>query len=709
MSEGCLMSEGGCSDVAFQELSGSDLKAALEAMYDLRVEVGPDTLESLLLTASYLEMPALQDACCEYMRSALSLTTAVPLLELASRYGLLQLRSTLMSFICGRFSSLAYAMPAELLARGVLIPGAAARTDASACSSAAGSYHSVASSMDLYFANTPLHGVSPPAPLAAGPLGPGGRAAGSGGGGGGGAGGVSGGGGVSVGGGGASGSGGWGGRLGGTSGGGGGGGGSRGWGGQPGGSGSGGGGGGGGGGGWGSVAAAAASTEEQPGAQQQQQQQNQQQQTCGGVGSGCGGGGTGIPLAGLSKDLLLEVLQSDELSVECESLVLQVVLDWVAAQPSHRAQDLPELLGAVRATELPAHVSLTCHSPQHHDVLGHLTYLLEERSRGAGTCSSGASGDDNEGGGGGGSGGGGDGGGGGGARNHKAVHLLAVGGCDASWRSLRSAELYDPVADAWSPGPSLGTGVSFAGCATMQRRGEALLVGGTPLCSQVAQLSPTGVWDVCPNLSLPRAHAGVVSSGGLLFVLGGRSQVHAVQRVLSSVEVYQPGPCAVWHGMPDMGLPRSALTAAALGGWVYAIGGQTAKATQRTVEVFDTCAERWLTLSALMGSERKYTAAGVIANRLFVVGGVDEARNKLASIEAMDPREGKWSTVATMCAPRSSHAVCALAGKLYVVGGQANGASGVHDLVEVLDPAMNACRLCAPLGVARSGLGLCAL
>eukprot|EP00955_Chlamydomonas_euryale_P118359 366537-Chlamydomonas_euryale.AAC.2 len=67
----------------------------------------------------------------------------------------------------------------------------------------------------------------------------------------------------------------------------------------------------------------------------------------------------------------------------------------------------------------------------------------------------------------------------------QAVQLLAVGGCDASWRSLRSAEVYDPVVDAWSPGPSLASGVSFAGCANMQRRGGAWLVGGTPMCSQV--------------------------------------------------------------------------------------------------------------------------------------------------------------------------------------------------------------------------------
>eukprot|EP00955_Chlamydomonas_euryale_P049341 354234-Chlamydomonas_euryale.AAC.3 len=69
----------------------------------------------------------------------------------------------------------------------------------------------------------------------------------------------------------------------------------------------------------------------------------------------------------------------------------------------------------------------------------------------------------------------------------------------------------------------------------------------------------------------------------------------------------------------------------------------------------------------------------------------------------------RWTTVAHMAAPRSSHAATALHGRLYIAGGQASGDNGVHDLVEVLEPAMNACRPCAPLCVARSGLGMCAL
>ncbi len=61
-----------------------------------RVQVGPDNLERLLRLASFLEVKPVLAACCDFMRQALTTHNAVPLLVLASRYGLLQLRAELV-------------------------------------------------------------------------------------------------------------------------------------------------------------------------------------------------------------------------------------------------------------------------------------------------------------------------------------------------------------------------------------------------------------------------------------------------------------------------------------------------------------------------------------------------------------------------------------------------------------------------------------
>ncbi|KAG2436918.1 hypothetical protein HXX76_006437 [Chlamydomonas incerta] len=241
-----------------------------------------------------------------------------------------------------------------------------------------------------------------------------------------------------------------------------------------------------------------------------------------------------------------------------------------------------------------------------------------------------------------------------------------------------------------------------------------------------------GGWEAGPALGMSRAHAGVVSVAGALVVLGGRSQVQQVQHVLSSVELLQPeaaaasgplavadlaassggggggssaggaagagggggGGCSAWVRGPDMVMARSAHACAVLGGRVYALGGAGGGAggaaraggggaagggaggggTHRSGEVLDLAAGRWQLLGCDMSCERKYTAAAAYGGRLYVSGGVGEGRRRLAGLEALDPREGRWAPLPAMSAPRSSHAMAALGGGLYVAGGQASSA-----------------------------------
>lgn len=56
---------------------------------------------------------------------------------------------------------------------------------------------------------------------------------------------------------------------------------------------------------------------------------------------------------------------------------------------------------------------------------------------------------------------------------------------------------------------------------------------------------------------------------------------------------------------------------------------------------------------------------------MYVVGGVSEARTRMASVMALDPREGLWRDVAPMSVPRSSCGVAALqvCDTSYMLGG----------------------------------------
>jgi hypothetical protein len=87
---------------------------------------------------------------------------------------------------------------------------------------------------------------------------------------------------------------------------------------------------------------------------------------------------------------------------------------------------------------------------------------------------------------------------------------------------------------------------------------------------------------------------------------------------------------------------------------------------------------------------------------------MNEHRQRLASVEAMDPREGVWRTIAPLSAARSSCGLAALGGRLYAVGGSAAD-DAVHESVECFVPSMGSWIAAASLACGRTGLALTAL
>lgn len=65
-------------------------------------------------------------------------------------------------------------------------------------------------------------------------------------------------------------------------------------------------------------------------------------------------------------------------------------------------------------------------------------------------------------------------------RRHQPTLLLAAGGHDATWRSLKVVEAYDPHTDAWGAAPTMASSVSFAGCTLLDR--DVYLVGCSCCC-----------------------------------------------------------------------------------------------------------------------------------------------------------------------------------------------------------------------------------
>ena len=93
------------------------------------------------------------------------------------------------------------------------------------------------------------------------------------------------------------------------------------------------------------------------------------------------------------------------------------------------------------------------------------------------------------------------------------------------------------------------------------------------------------------------------------------------------------------------------------------------------------------------------------AGRVFAAGGMTKERQRLRSVVALDPREGRWTELAPMSVPRSSCGIACLHGRLYVAGGNA-GDSLFHASMEAYVPEADRWQFCAPFSQGRSSLAL---
>jgi len=119
---------------------------------------------------------------------------------------------------------------------------------------------------------------------------------------------------------------------------------------------------------------------------------------------------------------------------------------------------------------------------------------------------------------------------------------------------------------------------------------------------------------------------------------------------------------------------------------------------------YDSMANVWEAM-APMSTARCAPAAAVVDGKLYVMGGNGADDMSLSYVERYDPEENAWEAVAPMPTARFCSAAAVVDGKLYVMGG--NGADDNDkslSSVERYDPEENAWEAVAPMSAARIGL-----
>ena len=285
--------------------------------------------------------------------------------------------------------------------------------------------------------------------------------------------------------------------------------------------------------------------------------------------------------------------------------------------------------------------------------------------------------------------------------------VLVAGGRDANG-SLKSAELYafDPNNNvgAWSPTADLN--VARKGhTATLLANGKVLVaggVGGGQFLNTAEVYDPVaGAWTLTTN-PMPNAredHTATLLPNGKVLVTGGRNSLG----VIRSCDIYDPATNS-WTGVMQLNQFRANHTATLLyDGRVLAAGGLAASglpaASLATSELYDFTANRWTNVASQMlpSGHHQHTATLLPNGKVLLVSGLRGASGSISDFAGtahlFDPSRSQWDSVSAP-AGRVKHTATLLPnGKALIVGGfTVQSATGglttvLGNSVQIYDPA----------------------
>jgi large repetitive protein len=299
--------------------------------------------------------------------------------------------------------------------------------------------------------------------------------------------------------------------------------------------------------------------------------------------------------------------------------------------------------------------------------------------------------------------------------------LYAIGGNNGQKKN----EAFDTVSQTWSAKASMPTGrVTNAAVAN----GIIYMVGGAVPsdCTGVVEAydPAANTWSKKASLKTPRCYPAVAAVNGLVYAAGGTDTCGAIK--YNTVEVYDP-TSNMWSSAPPMPTCRQDASAVSLGGKLYVIGGWAGPAPGGACqgggavgmldvnEVFDPGSNAWSSKKAMV-TPRSRLGITVVGDKIFVLGGLNDAVNGIVSVDSYDPTADAWSHELTLPVAASWLGAASVGGALYAVSGQDLTGAPTAAVRELLPAGPGRCNAGActkactptlsppPLPVARDGL-----
>jgi hypothetical protein len=163
-----------------------------------------------------------------------------------------------------------------------------------------------------------------------------------------------------------------------------------------------------------------------------------------------------------------------------------------------------------------------------------------------------------------------------------------------------------------------------------------------------------------------------------------------------------------WTPAVPLSAPRVGTAAGVINQKLYVVGGCTPASGGCTNpnenDVFDPVANMW-TVGSTMPTARSYAGAGVIGNALYVAGGClnGDCTSTTAALERYDPASDTWSSLLPMPTARAQAAIAAVNGLLVVAGGFPCASCPALTTVEAFDSSANTWTTASPLPAGQSG------
>ncbi|EKD65529.1 MAG: kelch repeat-containing protein [uncultured bacterium] len=209
-------------------------------------------------------------------------------------------------------------------------------------------------------------------------------------------------------------------------------------------------------------------------------------------------------------------------------------------------------------------------------------------------------------------------------------------------------------------------------------------------------------WLVKKDMPTPRTEVSAAAVGGKIYVIGG---FDGFGRTSNAVEIYDPSS-DMWSQGPSLPEGRHHAAAVSVENKLFVIGGFAGgfdpKSDLFLLDLDIPSNPSWQKKSDLP-TPRGAMAAAYIDGKIYAVAGV--SRNRLSDkLEVYDLETGKWEEMKNAPTKREHLAAAALDGLLYVGAGREQSLSKNLNVLEVYDPTTDSWRKESPLPTARGGV-----